>query len=167
MRLSDTIEQFIKEMMQSEQQSGIELKRNELAEYFHCAPSQINYVLSTRFTPDHGYVISSQRGGGGYIRIVRIVRGEGEQLAYLLNERLGDSVTASEAEILCMQLADCGALSREDAMLMVAATSKAALAVPMPESLKNALRAKILRSMLLTAAQRGNAEGGKEQAHEV
>ena len=74
MRLSDTIEQFIKDLMQQEQQAEIDLKRNELAEYFHCAPSQINYVLSTRFTPDHGYVTSSQRGGGGYIRIVRIVR---------------------------------------------------------------------------------------------
>ena len=71
MRLSDTIEQFIKDMMQREQQAEIDLKRNELAEYFHCAPSQINYVLATRFTPDHGYVITSQRGGGGYIRIVR------------------------------------------------------------------------------------------------
>ena len=66
MRLSDAIERFIKDMMVEDQQEEIDLKRNELAEYFHCAPSQINYVLSTRFTPDHGYVISSQRGGGGY-----------------------------------------------------------------------------------------------------
>ena len=75
MRLSDTIEQFIKDMISEEPQAEVDLKRNELAAYFHCAPSQINYVLSTRFTPDHGYVTSSQRGGGGYIRIVRIVRG--------------------------------------------------------------------------------------------
>ncbi len=165
MRLSDTIERFIKEMMQGEPQDGIELKRNELAEYFHCAPSQINYVLSTRFTPDHGYVTSSQRGGGGYIRIVRIVRSEEEHLAYLLNERVGTAVTANEAQILCMQLAERGMLSRDDALLMASATSNAALSVPMPENLKDTLRAKILRSMLLAAAQRGNA--GKEQGHEV
>ena len=66
MRLSDTIEQFIKDMISEEPQAEVDLKRNELAAYFHCAPSQINYVLSTRFTPDHGYVTSSQRGGGGY-----------------------------------------------------------------------------------------------------
>ena len=66
MRLSDTIEQFIKNMISEEPQAEVDLKRNELAAYFHCAPSQINYVLSTRFTPDHGYVTSSQRGGGGY-----------------------------------------------------------------------------------------------------
>ena len=65
MRLSDTIESFIKELL-SQDETEVELKRNELAEYFGCAPSQINYVLATRFTPDHGYVIESRRGGGGY-----------------------------------------------------------------------------------------------------
>ena len=91
MRLSDTIEQFIKTMLQ-QGQPEIELKRNELAEYFHCAPSQINYVLATRFTPDHGYVISSQRGGGGCIRIVRVCHGNGEHITYLLRERVGESL---------------------------------------------------------------------------
>ena len=73
MRLSDTIEHFIKELM-TQEEPEVELRRNELAEYFSCAPSQINYVLATRFTPDNGYIIESRRGGGGYIRIVRIVR---------------------------------------------------------------------------------------------
>ena len=72
--LSDSIEDFIKALMEDEQdqQQAIELRRNELAEHFQCAPSQINYVLATRFTPDHGYVIESRRGGGGYIRIMRL-----------------------------------------------------------------------------------------------
>ena len=63
--LSDSIEDFIKALMEDEQdqQQAIELRRNELAEHFQCAPSQINYVLATRFTPDHGYVIESRRGG--------------------------------------------------------------------------------------------------------
>ncbi len=63
MRLSDAIEEFIKELWEHDE-AEVELKRNELAEYFRCAPSQINYVLSTRFTPDHGYAIESRRGGG-------------------------------------------------------------------------------------------------------
>lgn len=170
MRLSDTIEQFIKDLMQQEQQAEIDLKRNELAEYFHCAPSQINYVLSTRFTPDHGYVTSSQRGGGGYIRIVRIVRTAPEQLSYLLNERVGDSISASEAQILCMQLAERKAISAKDAQLLVAATSPAALSVPVPEGIKNVLRARILRSMLLTLAQHPTqppAEPKEVSHHEV
>ena len=61
--LSDSIEDFIKTLMEDETYE-IELRRNELAEHFQCAPSQINYVLATRFTPDHGYVIESRRGGG-------------------------------------------------------------------------------------------------------
>lgn len=156
MRLSDAIEQFIKEMMTEEQQSGIDLKRNELAEYFHCAPSQINYVLSTRFTPDHGYVTSSQRGGGGYIRIVRIVRSDKEHMQYLLRDRVGDSITAGEAQLLCRHLCERGVVSAADAELMCAATSAAALAVPVPENVKDAMRAHILRSMLLSVAQRAD-----------
>ena len=154
MRLSDAIEQFIKEMMNEEQQSGIDLKRNELAEYFHCAPSQINYVLSTRFTPDHGYITSSQRGGGGYIRIVRIVRSDKEHMQYLLRDRVGESITAGEAQLLCQHLCERGAISKNDAELMASATSTAALSVPVPENVKDAMRARILRSMLLSVAQR-------------
>ena len=71
-QLSDAIEQFIKELM--DQEAQIELRRNELAHHFGCAPSQINYVLATRFTPDHGYIIESRRGGGGYIRIFRMAQ---------------------------------------------------------------------------------------------
>ena len=162
MRLSDTIEQFIKDMMREDQQAAIDLKRNELAEYFHCAPSQINYVLSTRFTPDHGYMTTSQRGGGGYIRIVRIVRSGSEQLRYLLNARIGDAITPGEAQVLCAQLAERGAISARDAQLMTAATSPAALSVPVPEAVKDVMRARILRSMLLCVAQHKAREGENE-----
>ena len=165
MRLSDAIEQFIKEMMQDEQ-SEIDLKRNELAEYFHCAPSQINYVLSTRFTPDHGYVISSQRGGGGYIRIVRVVRSGEDHFKYLLNERIGDSISVSDAQLLCLQLAERGYISKNDALLMAAATSSSALAVPVPSAIKDAMRAHILRSMLMSVAQRDN-NAGQEENHDL
>jgi len=68
-RLSDIIEDFIKDMLQNTQKSQLEIKRNELANYFGCAPSQINYVLTTRFTVDKGYYIESKRGGGGHILI--------------------------------------------------------------------------------------------------
>ena len=153
MRLSDTIEAFIKEMMGEEQQE-VEIKRNELAEFFNCAPSQINYVLATRFTPDHGYVTSSQRGGGGYIRIVQVRRSAQDQLSYLLNERIGNDIDAQSAQILCRQLAQSGVVSLTDAQLMAAAVSPGAFSVPMSEQVKNALRAKILRAMLLSIAQR-------------
>lgn len=152
MRLSDTIEQFIKTMLE-EDAHDVELKRNELAEYFGCAPSQINYVLSTRFTPDHGYVTESRRGGGGFIRIVRMNAGTKEQLLYSLNQRIGDTITQSEAARLIMQLTERGVISLSQAKMMNYALSAQALSVPIPNSLKDSLRAKIMRSMLLAAAQ--------------
>ena len=156
MRLSDTIESFIKAMIQ-EDQPEVELKRNELAEYFHCAPSQINYVLATRFTPDHGYVTSSQRGGGGFIRIVRVRQSSGDHLNYLLRERVGDSLDAQTAQVLCAQLAERKVVSPEEAQLMAAAMSPQALSAPIPEAVKDAQRAKIFKCMLLTVMQQKKA----------
>ena len=152
MRLSDTIESFIKAMLQ-EDQPEVELKRNELAEYFHCAPSQINYVLATRFTPDHGYVTASQRGGGGFIRIVRVRQSTGDHLNYLLRERVGDSLDAQSAQVLCAQLAERKVVTPQEAHLMAAALSPQALSAPMPEALKDNLRAKIFKCMLLSVMQ--------------
>ena len=153
MRLSDSIEQFIKAMLAQEEHE-VELKRNELAEYFGCAPSQINYVLATRFTPDHGYIIESRRGGGGCIRIFRMQQDTGKQLVYLLNERIGDSVSLLSATHLIQQLCEREMVTRSEAALMNAAISQQALSLPLPEELKDALRAKILKSMLMEAARK-------------
>ena len=158
MRLSDTIESFIKQMLQEEQYE-VELKRNELAEYFHCAPSQINYVLATRFTPDHGYVTSSQRGGGGYIRIVRVVQSGAQRLMYLTNERIGDAISEPDAVRLIHQLVEQGLVSLAEGEIMRSAVSAQAMSVPIPDALKAALRARTLKTMLMTIA-RQNREGG-------
>ena len=151
MRLSDAIEQFIKTML-SQDENEVELKRNELAEYFGCAPSQINYVLSTRFTPDHGYLIESRRGGGGYIRIFRMQQDTSEQLLYLLNERIGDSIDVLSASHLITQLCERNIINEKDACIMNAAISPRALSLPLSTELKNAQRARILKSMLLEVA---------------
>ena len=145
MRLSDSIEQFIKELL-NEESTEVELKRNELAEYFGCAPSQINYVLATRFSPDHGYLTESRRGGGGYIRIQRLM--------YLVNERIGDSLTGEECIRLISQLKEQRIVTADEAALMASAISTRALSVPVPDSLKNAMRAKMMKSMLMTIASR-------------
>ncbi len=153
MRLSDTIEDFIK-MLLAQDEPEVELKRNELAEYFGCAPSQINYVLATRFTPDHGYVIESRRGGGGYIRIVRVVQQPGQQLMYLIHERIGDSITEGEAVHIITHLVEQKMLTSSEGELARAAVSAQALAVPLPEPMKDALRAKSLKAMLTSVARR-------------
>ena len=153
MRLSDSIEQFIKELL-NEESTEVELKRNELAEYFGCAPSQINYVLATRFSPDHGYLTESRRGGGGYIRIVRVVQAGSQRLMYLVNDRIGDSLEEEECLRLISQLKEQRIVTADEAALMMSAISTRALSVPVPDSLKNAMRAKMMKSMLMTIASR-------------
>ena len=153
MRLSDSIEQFIKELL-NEESTEVELKRNELAEYFGCAPSQINYVLATRFSPDHGYLTESRRDGGGYIRIVRVVQAGSQRLMYLVNDRIGDSLGEEECLRLISQLKEQRIVTADEAALMASAVSTRALSVPVPDSLKNAMRAKMMKSMLMTIASR-------------
>lgn len=154
MRLSDAIEQFIKTML-TQEAPEVELKRNELAEYFNCAPSQINYVLATRFTPDHGYIIESRRGGGGYIRIFRMAQDTSEQLLYLLHERVGDSIDALAASHLVQQLQEREVVTKGEAAMMNAALSPQALSLPLSAEMKDALRARILKNMLLEVARKG------------
>ena len=153
MRLSDAIEQFIKELL-NEEAPEVELKRNELAEYFGCAPSQINYVLATRFSPDHGYVTESRRGGGGYIRIVRVVESGSQRLMYLINERIGDALSGEECIRLISQLKEQKIVTADEAALMASSVSARALSVPVPDALKDALRARIMKSMLMAVAAR-------------
>ncbi|MDD3334189.1 MAG: CtsR family transcriptional regulator [Eubacteriales bacterium] len=157
MRLSDAIEQFIKTMLVDDEQQ-IELKRNELAEYFNCAPSQINYVLATRFTPDHGYIIESHRGGGGCIRIFRMEQSTGDQLLYLIHERVGESINALSASHLIQQLQERVLVTEGEAALMQAAVAPPALSLPIPVEMKDAIRAKILKNMLLEVARKGKPQ---------
>ena len=146
-QLSDSIEQFIKELMQ--QDAHIELRRNELAQHFGCAPSQINYVLATRFSVDHGYIIESRRGGGGYVRIVRMqTRGEPNFLETILN-RVGNSVDEETACAIISNLFERKMITRSEAGLMRAAVSRNALALPI--SAKDVLRAAVFRNMLVQA----------------
>ena len=159
MRLSDSIESFIKTLI-TQEEPEVELKRNELAEYFGCAPSQINYVLATRFSPDHGYIIESRRGGGGYIRIVRVVQTGAQRLMYLTNERIGEAITEAEALRLIHQLVEQGLVSLGEGEIMRAAVSAQAMSIPIPDSMKAALRARTLKTMLMTVARRNREQGG-------
>ena len=97
-QLRDAIEHFIKELMEEDKQ--IEVKRNELAQHFGCAPSQINYVLATRFSVDHGYIIESRRGGGGYVRIVRMTQGANDNMLETLLKRVGTSIDEESANAI-------------------------------------------------------------------
>ncbi len=144
--LSDTIEQFIKELM-SEYEGKIELQRNELAQHFNCAPSQINYVLATRFTPEKGYIIESRRGGGGYIRVLRLSVDESDHLFRLVTTRIGESISERDAHDVICRLVDSKAVSRREGALMSAAVSDKSLGIP--AMLKDRVRAGILKQLVL------------------
>ncbi len=84
MRMSDLVAQYILEML-DEQNGSAEIKRNELAGDLGCVPSQINYVITSRFTPEQGYIVESRRGGGGYIRISRVKMDRGTTVMHIVN----------------------------------------------------------------------------------
>lgn len=147
--LSDNIESFIKSLFEDMHQ--IDVRRNELAEYFRCAPSQINYVLATRFSADKGYYIESRRGGGGFIRIMRVDVDEGDYLMHLATQGIGDEVSETDARRIVESLLEKGIVESREAMLISAAASSKAIVAPMP--IKDRLRAGILRQMIYALMQ--------------
>jgi transcriptional regulator CtsR len=144
-RLSDIIEDFIKSMIQ-QSEGELELQRNELADYFNCAPSQINYVLATRFSVDHGYHIESRRGGGGFIRIIRLDVDQNDYLLYLITERIGTDLTQQSADALIINLREKGIINDAEAVIMTAAVGDKTIGLP--SSLRNTVRANIFKAML-------------------
>lgn len=144
-RLSDIIEEFIKTLLR-ESEGQLELQRNEMADYFECAPSQINYVLSTRFSPNQGYYIESRRGGGGYIRIIRLDVEKNDYLHYLLSEGIGTRITEKNALQIIKRLFEQGDISEKSAYLMKSAITDKAIMIP--TNLKDNIRAGILKSMI-------------------
>ena len=153
MKMSDMIADMIMDMF-DEGESSVQIQRNDLANRLGCVPSQINYVITSRFTPEAGYRIESRRGGGGYIRIVRVVQAGSQRLMYLVNDRIGDSLEEEECLRLISQLKEQRIVTADEAALMMSAISTRALSVPVPDSLKNAMRAKMMKSMLMTIASR-------------
>lgn len=146
-RISDVIEAFIKQMMK-DGEGSIEIQRNELACKFNCVPSQINYVIDTRFTSDKGYYVESRRGGGGHIRIRRVnITG----VSYLMHiiAGLGEKISQQTAEAFINNFIDYNAITQREGLLLKAATSDKVLNhIPVPQ--KDEARALILKNMLLS-----------------
>lgn len=146
MGISDLIASFIRDALE-DADGVLELQRNDLAERFHCVPSQINYVMSTRFSPENGYIVESRRGGGGYIRISRVRVDRPTLLMSVINS-IGDTIDAQSAGAIVRNLADAEALSAEAAELLLAALSDAALR-SVPSAQRGAVRADLMRQMLI------------------
>lgn len=146
-RLSDLIEEFIKRMFEETDGDILEIQRNELANHFGCAPSQINYVLMTRFNTDRGYYIESKRGGGGSIRITRISLDGNDYLNKLISEKIGDEITQRAAESYIDAFLDHNLITEREASIMNAAINDKTINVQ--QEMRDSLRANILKSMLI------------------
>nr|WP_300003269.1 CtsR family transcriptional regulator [Tissierella sp.] len=147
MGISNIIEAFIRELLQESNTGTIEIQRNEMAEHFECSPSQINYVLSTRFTPYKGYYIESRRGGGGYIKIVKVSIEKYSDLNDIIVETIGESITKSKAYHIIEGLREEELIEIREEEIMKAAISDRAISESIEST--NKLRANILKNILL------------------
>lgn len=146
MRLSDMLTEYIMEMLSDT--GDAEIKRNELANHFGCVPSQINYVLTSRFTPEQGYIVESRRGGGGYIRITRINTDNKTSLMHVVNS-VGNSLDRMTAEVMIKNLLAVGVIDESTARLLASALSDRALSPVSPQG-RDIVRASIFKNMILT-----------------
>lgn len=147
MGMSDMIAQFIYDML-DESEGALELQRQDLARQFNVVPSQINYVLSSRFKPEQGYVIESRRGGGGYIRIYRVERDTSNTIMHIVNA-IGDSIDYTTAARYLNNMSDYDMLEKQTARIIAAAISENSLS-DVDKSLRNRVRATILKNILVT-----------------
>jgi len=149
MRISDVVAEYIKNML--DQSNGTaEIQRNELANSIGCVPSQINYVISSRFTQENGYVVESRRGGGGYIRITRIhlTTDRGSVIMHIVNS-IGDTLDEMSAGIILENLCANGIISQQ-VMKIISAGVSGRVYADIPKELRNKVRATVLKNMLLT-----------------
>lgn len=143
--ISDIIEEYLKQILG--ESSQIEIRRSEIANHFDVVPSQINYVIKTRFTIQHGYLVQSKRGGGGYIRIKRVNLLDNVDVLNSLIQAIGDSISERDAYDIVRTLYDEKLLTRREGDLMLVALSKQTLNVN-DCNVEARLRARILISML-------------------
>lgn len=146
--ISDIIEGYLKAIIEEEQSGAIEIKRNEIAEKFQCVPSQINYVINTRFTVERGYAVESKRGGGGYIRIFRVQTNSRKELIDHILLGLQKGASNTMALDIVYRLMEEDVITERESKLILAAVDRTTIRLPLPE--RDAIRARILQSMLLT-----------------
>ncbi|WP_188456352.1 CtsR family transcriptional regulator [Virgibacillus oceani] len=146
--ISDIIEQHLKQILQKAAQDAIEIKRSEIADQFQCVPSQINYVINTRFTVEKGYIVESKRGGGGYIRIIRIKHQDKAELIDEIIEMINPTITQQAAVDVLERLLEEKLITEREAKLIASAIGRNTLAFQLP--LRDEVRARILTAMLST-----------------
>lgn len=146
--ISDIIEGYLKAIIEEEMNGVIEIKRSEVAEKFQCVPSQINYVINTRFTTERGYAVESKRGGGGYIRIYRVKANTHKDLIEHILSELEPRVSQTMALDILYRLLEEEAISERESKMILAAIDRTTIRLPLPT--RDELRARVLHAMLVT-----------------
>lgn len=146
--ISDIIEQYLKQVIDLSNNNVIEIKRNEIANRFECVPSQINYVINTRFTLERGFVVESKRGGGGYIRIIKVKLHDDIDIIDQMLHMIDHSVAQGNAESMIIRLIEEGIITNREAKLMLSVLDRSVLSMDIPS--RDELRARILCAMLRT-----------------
>ncbi|QJD85119.1 CtsR family transcriptional regulator [Cohnella herbarum] len=145
--ITDLIEQYLKQILQSSMEGSVEIQRSDLADKFSCVPSQINYVISTRFTLEKGYYVESKRGGGGYIRIQRVSLPSLEAVQRHIQQTVGEQIDQTAAEGLIYQLEEARFITAREARLLKTAVSRDVLQLKLP--LRDEIRAKLMKAILI------------------
>jgi transcriptional regulator of stress and heat shock response len=144
--ISDIIESYLKNVLKLSEKDLVEIKRSEIADKFQCVPSQINYVINTRFTIERGYIVESKRGGGGYIRIMKV---QSHDLAHLIDQLLSlihNHISQSSAEDVIYRLVQEEVVTTREAKIMLSVIDRSVLYIELPY--RDELRARMLRAML-------------------
>ncbi|MDX5487009.1 CtsR family transcriptional regulator [Bacillus sp. FSL W8-0645] len=144
--ISDIIEQYLKEVLDQNGREILEIKRNEIADKFQCVPSQINYVINTRFTSERGYIVESKRGGGGYIRIIKVKMNDEVDLLNNIISQIYHRLSQSASDHIIMRLVENNILSEREAKMMISVMDRSVLHIDLPE--RDELRARMMKAML-------------------
>ncbi|MDP4086522.1 MAG: CtsR family transcriptional regulator [Bacillota bacterium] len=146
--ISDIIENYLKKVLEMSEEDLVEIKRSEIADKFQCVPSQINYVINTRFTIERGYLVESKRGGGGYIRIIKV---QSHDSAHLINHILSlfhNRISQSNAEDVIIRLVEEEIITSREAKIMLSVIDRSVLYIDLPY--RDELRSRMLKAMLTT-----------------
>ncbi|MGA8943389.1 MAG: CtsR family transcriptional regulator [Thermoactinomyces sp.] len=146
--ISDIIERYLKKILDESKNGIVEIKRSELADIFQCVPSQINYVISTRFTVEKGYIVESKRGGGGFIRIQKVRYKNRHDIFEKMLANIGDATTQLTAEHVLTWLLEEELITEREALLMKRLISRETLQLPIP--LRDPMRARMMRILITT-----------------
>lgn len=156
--ISDIIESYLKQVLELSESEIVEIKRSEVADKFQCVPSQINYVINTRFTMERGYMVESKRGGGGYIRISKVKLHNQAHLIDQLKVLIGRKISQSRAEDVIIRLLEEDIISEREAKIMLNVIDRTVLYIDLPD--RDELRARVLLAMLRTIKYDWEKGGG-------